>query len=147
MNPKDSTLRDPGTTQAWLVGSGIASLAAAVHLIKDAQMPGSNIHILDRHPKSGGGITSSGDSENGFLVRPGSSPYFHAECVENLLSLVPIVKNSDNLCWIQYEISNMVKAPYLVGLQTHDSFEPKKDIVNDRMEIIYRLCHIIGYNY
>lgn len=95
MNPKTSNVRDPGTTQAWLIGSGIASLAAAVHLIKDAKMPGSNIHILDRHAKPGGGIMSFGDSENGFLIRPGSLPYFHAECVEHLLSLVPVAKNAD----------------------------------------------------
>lgn len=95
MNPQVSTIRDPGSTQAWLIGSGIASLTAAVHLIKDAQMPGSNIHILDWHEKSGGGITSSGDPVKGFVIRPGCLPYFHAECVENLLSLIPMAQNSD----------------------------------------------------
>ncbi|KAJ5240695.1 uncharacterized protein N7469_002286 [Penicillium citrinum] len=95
MSPKVPVNRDPESIKAWLIGSGIASLAAAVHLIKDAKLPGSNIHILDRHEKSGGGITSSGDSENGFVIHPGSLPYFHAECVENLLSLVPKTQGSD----------------------------------------------------
>lgn len=87
MNPKLSTIPDSESAHAWLVGSGIASLAAAVHLIKDAQMPGPNIHILDRDSKSGGGITSSGDPEKGFVIYPGSLPYFHAECVKKLLCL------------------------------------------------------------
>ncbi|KAJ6028708.1 hypothetical protein N7540_004284 [Penicillium herquei] len=95
MRPEDSNIRDPESTQAWLVGSGIASLAVAVHLIKDAQLPGSNIHILDRQAKSGGGIISSGDPEKGFIIHPSSLPYFHAECVENLLSLIPESQNSD----------------------------------------------------
>lgn len=32
---------------AYIVGSGLASLAAACFLIRDAQMPGSHIHILE----------------------------------------------------------------------------------------------------
>lgn len=32
---------------AYLIGSGLASLAAACFLIRDGQMDGSNIHILE----------------------------------------------------------------------------------------------------
>ena len=32
---------------AYLIGSGLGSLAAACFLIRDAQMPGENIHILE----------------------------------------------------------------------------------------------------
>ncbi|CAG8061427.1 unnamed protein product [Penicillium nalgiovense] len=95
MNNKTSPVRDSETTQAWLVGSGIASLAAAVHLIKEAGLPGPNIHILDRHAKAGGGMTSSGDANKGFILHPGSLPYFHDESVENMLSLVPSARGSD----------------------------------------------------
>jgi oleate hydratase len=95
MNDKALTVRDPESTHAWLIGSGTASLAAAVHLIRDAHLPGSSIHILDRHTKTGGGITSSGDAEHGYFIHPGSLPYFHGECVENLLSLVPNVRGSE----------------------------------------------------
>ena len=38
---------DPMTSQAWLVGGGIASMTAAVFLIRDAGMPPQNIHILE----------------------------------------------------------------------------------------------------
>jgi oleate hydratase len=38
--------RDPAVVHAWLVGADIASLAAAVHLIQDAKVPGPQIHIL-----------------------------------------------------------------------------------------------------
>lgn len=32
---------------AYLIGSGLASLAAACFLVRDGQMPGKNIHILE----------------------------------------------------------------------------------------------------
>jgi oleate hydratase len=99
MGDKNSPIRDPETTQAWLIGSGIASLAAAVHLIREAGLPGCNIHILDRHAKTGGGITSSGDSNKGYILYPGSLPYFHDESIENLLSLVPSARGLNKSLW------------------------------------------------
>lgn len=39
--------------QAYLVGSGIASLATAVFLIRDARYSGEDIHILEELPLSG----------------------------------------------------------------------------------------------
>ncbi|KAI9933924.1 hypothetical protein ASPWEDRAFT_126654 [Aspergillus wentii DTO 134E9] len=86
-----SHLRNPDDVQAWLIGSGIASLAAAVHLIKDADVPAKNIHILDIHLSSGGGMQNAGDAENGYVLRTGCLPYFHGACVEDLLSRVPNV--------------------------------------------------------
>ena len=40
--------------QAYIVGSGLASLAAACFLIRDGQMPGENIHILEAMDIAGG---------------------------------------------------------------------------------------------
>mgnify|MGYP000154816249 CR=1 FL=1 len=39
---------------AYLVGSGLASLAAACFLVRDAQMPGDHIHILESMDIAGG---------------------------------------------------------------------------------------------
>jgi oleate hydratase len=90
-----SMRRDPGSTHAWLVGSGIASLAAAVHLIKEAKVPASNVHILDVHTGTGGGIKSCGNAEDGYVLYTGCLPYFHDKCMEELLSLVPSPKAPD----------------------------------------------------
>ncbi|MCG2123591.1 oleate hydratase, partial [Staphylococcus epidermidis] len=38
---------------AYLIGSGLASLAAACFLIRDGQMKGENIHILEELDISG----------------------------------------------------------------------------------------------
>ncbi|KAB8273801.1 oleate hydratase [Aspergillus minisclerotigenes] len=90
MSHKESSARrDPGNVQAWLIGGGIASLAAAVHLINDAKVPGEHIHLLDEHKHAGGGMQSFGDAENGYVLRTACLPYFHDICVQDLLSYVP----------------------------------------------------------
>jgi oleate hydratase len=85
--------REPSKVEAWLVGSGIASLAAAVHLIMDAKVPGSRIHVLDVRPASGGGMRSGGDPATGYVVYSGRQPYYNG-CMGKLLSLVRDPANS-----------------------------------------------------
>ncbi len=41
---------------AYLIGAGLASLAAACFLIRDGQMKGENIHILEELDISGGSL-------------------------------------------------------------------------------------------
>ena len=55
--------------KAHLVGGGIASLAAAVHLIRDAGMLGANIHIYEARDRLGGCLVAGG-----LLTRAISSP-------------------------------------------------------------------------
>ncbi|KAE8390093.1 oleate hydratase [Aspergillus alliaceus] len=85
--------RGSENVQAWLIGGGIASLAAAVHLINDANIQAQNIHVLDEHQRPGGAMQSSGDAENGYVLRTACLPYFHDVCVEDLLSHIPSTKN------------------------------------------------------
>lgn len=42
--------------QAWIVGSGLAGLAAGIALVRDAQMPGKNIHIFEKCATAGGAL-------------------------------------------------------------------------------------------
>ena len=39
---------------AYLIGTGLAALSAACYLVRDAQMPGSHIHIFEKDPIPGG---------------------------------------------------------------------------------------------
>lgn len=80
-NPKDS--------RVYLVGSGIASLASAVYLIKDAGVPGGNIHILEQDEIPGGALDAAGDAENGFIIRGGRMHEEHYVCYWDLLSNIP----------------------------------------------------------
>ncbi|KAL3442046.1 oleate hydratase [Aspergillus insuetus] len=51
--------RDPQVTHAWIIGSDLSSLAAAVHLIHDAHVPGSHVHMLFNRPETGDQIINS----------------------------------------------------------------------------------------
>jgi myosin-crossreactive antigen len=44
--------RNPSQSHVYLVGSGIASLASAVYLERDAGVPGPNIHVLIKAAKA-----------------------------------------------------------------------------------------------
>ncbi len=48
---------------AYLAGGGIASLAAAVFLVRDAGFDGTRIRILEELPVAGGALDGSGDPE------------------------------------------------------------------------------------
>lgn len=91
--------RDPQDVHAWLIGSGVASLAAAVHLIKQAKVPAHRVHILDVHHGSGGGMEVSGNSTDGYVLHTGAQPYFHEDCVTDLLSMVPSLRHPDKTVW------------------------------------------------
>jgi len=81
--------RDPKQTNAYLVGGGIASLAAAVHLIQDANVPASQIHILESGPVPGGSMDGAGNSESGYILRGGRMLNFSYLCTYDMLSRVP----------------------------------------------------------
>ena len=57
--------------QAWLVGGGLASLAAAAFLVRDGQMPGNRIHILEEAELPGGACDG--------LFRPETVSYTHLD--------------------------------------------------------------------
>jgi oleate hydratase len=79
----------PDKARVYLVGSGIASLASATYLIKDAGVPGKNIHILEQDDIPGGALDGSGDPENGFIIRGGRMHEEHFVCYWDLLSGIP----------------------------------------------------------
>ena len=39
---------------AYIVGSGLAALSAACYLVRDAQMKGEHVHVLEKDPIPGG---------------------------------------------------------------------------------------------
>ncbi|WP_297438737.1 oleate hydratase [Thermococcus sp.] len=75
--------------KAYMVGGGIASLAAAVFLIRDARMPGENIYIIEKTPINGGCLDGSGDPERGYLLRGGRMFEEHYEATWDLLGSIP----------------------------------------------------------
>ena len=74
---------------AYLVGSGLASLAAACFLVRDAQMPGKNIHILEAMDVAGGACDGINDPTRGYVMRGGREMENHFECLWDLFHSIP----------------------------------------------------------
>ena len=66
---------------AYIVGSGLASLAAACFLVRDGQMPGSHIHILEAMDIAGGACDGIFDPARGYVMRGGREMENHFECL------------------------------------------------------------------
>jgi oleate hydratase len=74
---------------AWFVGSGLAALAGAAFLIRDARMPGEKITILERLGLPGGALDGIDDPEKGFVIRGGREMEDHFECLWDLFRSIP----------------------------------------------------------
>jgi oleate hydratase len=94
--------RDPKTTNAYLIGGGIASLAAAVHLIQDAKIPASQVHIFESRPLLGGAMDGAGDPSEGYVLRGGRMLNFSYLCLYDLLDHIPSL--TDNKRTVTEEI-------------------------------------------
>ncbi|WP_031078897.1 oleate hydratase [Streptomyces sp. NRRL WC-3742] len=83
-------------TKAYLVGGGIASLAAAAFLIRDGKFPGENIHILEELPLAGGSLDGRGAAEQGYVTRGGRMLEEEAyTCLWNLLETIPTLDDEN----------------------------------------------------
>jgi hypothetical protein len=56
---------------ACFVGSGLAALAGAAFLIRDGQMPGGPITILEQQQLPGGALDGIKEPQRGFVIRGG----------------------------------------------------------------------------
>ena len=83
---------DPAASQVWLVGGGIASMAAAVFLIRDAGVPAAHIHILEELGVEGGSLDGAKSPvQSGFVTRGGRMLEEEAyQTLWNLLDLDPV---------------------------------------------------------
>lgn len=74
---------------AWLVGAGLASMAAAVFLVRDGQMSGDRITIIERLAIPGGALDGLKKPKKGFVIRGGREMEDHMECLWDLFRTIP----------------------------------------------------------
>jgi len=80
---------------AYLVGSGLASLAAACFLIRDGRMQGGRIHILEEQKLPGGSCDGIKDPNRGYIMRGGREMENHFECLWDLFRSIPSLETED----------------------------------------------------
>lgn len=106
--------KDVDAKSAWLVGSGLASLSAAAFLIRDGQMSGDHIHILEEASLPGGACDGLRIPELGFVIRGGREMENHYECLWDLYRSIPSleVENAsvlDEFYWLNKDDPNFSK--------------------------------------
>ncbi|MEV7188018.1 oleate hydratase [Kitasatospora sp. NPDC093102] len=75
--------------RAWFVGSGLAALAGAAFLVRDGQVPGERVTILERLTLAGGALDGIEAPEKGFVIRGGRELEDRMECLWDLFRSVP----------------------------------------------------------
>ena len=78
--------------RAFLIGSGIASLAAAEYLMRDGYMQGEQITIFEHDGVAGGALDGAGSPEEGFVARGGREMEAHYECLWDLYGQIPSIE-------------------------------------------------------
>lgn len=96
---------------AYIIGSGLAGLSAAVFLVRDAQMKVENIHILEELPVAGGSLDGAKRPNAGFVVRGGREMENHFECLWDMYRSIPSLEIPgasylDEYYWLDKEDPN-----------------------------------------
>ncbi len=96
---------------AYFIGTGLAALSAGCFLVRDAQMPGKNIHFFDRDPVAGGACDGWKYPEIGYVMRGGREMDNHFEVMWDLFRSIPSIETEgvsvlDEYYWLNKKDPN-----------------------------------------
>ena len=96
---------------AYFIGAGLAALSAGCFLVRDAQMPGKNIHFFDRDPVAGGACDGWKYPEIGYVMRGGREMDNHFEVMWDLFRSIPSIETEgvsvlDEYYWLNKKDPN-----------------------------------------
>ena len=77
---------------AYIIGTGLAGLTAAFYLVRDGQMPGDHIHLLEKLELAGGSCDGYKDVHKGFYMRGGREMDNHFEIMWDVFRDVPSIE-------------------------------------------------------
>lgn len=127
---------------AYIIGSGLGALAAACFLVRDGQMKGENVHILEKEPIPGGACDGYYYNDIGYVMRGGREMDNHFECMWDLFRSIPSIETEgvsvlDEYYWLNKADPNysLMRATVNRGENAHTD---KKFNISDKgaMEIM-----------
>lgn len=77
---------------AYIIGTGLAGLTAAFYLVRDGQVPGNHIHLLEKLELAGGSCDGYKDVHKGFYMRGGREMDNHFEIMWDVFRDVPSIE-------------------------------------------------------
>ena len=130
--------KDIEQKHAYIMGSGLAGLSAAFFLVRDAKMPGENIHILEKDPIPGGAMDGWQYPLLGYTMRGGREMDNHFEVMWDILRDVPSIENADYSVLDEYYWLNKDDPNYslcrVTEHQGQDAHTDKKFTVSDKAQ-------------
>ncbi len=111
---------------AYIIGSGLAALAAACFLVRDGQMSGKRVHILEKDPIPGGACDGYQYDNVGYVMRGGREMDNHFECMWDLFRSIPSIETEgvsvlDEYYWLNKRDPNysLMRATVKRGEDAH----------------------------
>jgi len=111
---------------AYIVGSGLAALSAACFLVRDGQMKGKHVHILEKDPIPGGACDGYLYENLGYVMRGGREMDNHFECMWDLFRSIPSIETEgvsvlDEYYWLNKKDPNysLMRATVNRGKDAH----------------------------
>ena len=127
---------------AYIIGSGLGALAAACFLVRDGQMKGEKVHILEKDSIPGGACDGYKYDNLGYVMRGGREMDNHFECMWDLFRSIPSIETEgvsvlDEYYWLNKKDPNysLMRATINRGEDAHTD---KKFGLSDKgaMEIL-----------
>ena len=87
--------KDVDKKSAYIIGTGLAGLTAAFYLVRDGQMKGEHIHLLEKSELAGGSCAGRKDVTKGFYMRGGREMDNHFEVMWDMFRDVPSLENPE----------------------------------------------------
>lgn len=128
--------KDVDKKSAYIIGTGLAGLSAAFYLVRDGQMKGEHIHVLEKLELAGGSCDGRKDITKGFFMRGGREMDNHFECMWDMYRDVPSIETPgisvlDEYYWLNKHDPNysLCRASTNCGEDAHTDkkFELDKD--------------------
>lgn len=127
---------------AYIVGSGLAALSAACFLVRDGQMKGENVHVLEKDPIPGGACDGYLYEQLGYVMRGGREMDNHFEVMWDLFRSIPSIETEGVSVLDEYYWLNKKDPNYSLCRATEnrgeDAHTDKKFNISDKgaMEIM-----------
>ena len=108
---------------AYLIGSGLAALSAACFLVRDGQMKGEHVHILEKDPIPGGACDGYKYQDIGYVMRGGREMDNHFECMWDLFRSIPSIEDENHTVLDEYYWLNKADPNYSLCRATRNRGE------------------------
>ena len=132
---------DADKKSAHIVGGGLAGLATAVFLVRDAQVPGSQIHIYEELPIPGGSLDGDNRPNVGFVIRGGREMENHFETMWDMYRSIPSLEIEgasylDEFYWLDQDDPNSSNTRLIYKRGQRVPTDGKYELDDKAMELV-----------